>query len=417
MLFVDNLLCSQNLWSNINGKWYWTDDASCTAKNTFVNDEDTIWIPATEYYHTDMLFSVSTTLTCTLESDMDCNGMAGIIFRVTNVSNLYKYYHYGLNASSNSIQLSIIDQVNDKKELILNKNNVSLEFEITYTLKIDSNATLYTFYFDNIIVWSNISLNNYTLGGVGLKTQSQSTIYNYFSVDITTHAPTGAPTDEPSLLPTSNPTDEPTVPTIAPSDAPINKSLITTEGAQVVETKDLFQQLTSNTPMIVVLLILLLVILISLVVAFTHAQTNQLNHVSCFVACPSDSVRLHDYFTYLLQLWDFLTDVNVCYYIFGLYFQRENEYKSGENSAYLILGILSAAFLVVPMFSNIYLFARKMDSLLLTFAPYNKTAKDSYKSNYLIMVCLKHKFVFYTFVYHFVSWVFFFVCVSVWCFV
>ena len=395
-------MCNDYLWSSINGTWHWTDDASCTAKNTYDNDnnEDTIWMPSTEYYHTDMLFSVSTTLTCTIESDMNCNGMAGIIFRVTNTSNLYKYYYYGLNASSNSIEISIVDQISDKKESILTTNNVSLDFETTYTLKIDSNATLYNFYFDNIIVWSNISLYNYTTGGVGLKTQSQSTIYNYFSVDITTSNPTGAPTNAPSLSPTLNPTDEPTQPTITPSAAPINESTTQAslqEDAGLVETKDLFEQLTSNVAMIVVLLVLLLLILLSLLVAFIHAQTNQLNHVSCFVSCPSDSVRLHDYFTYLLQLWDFLTDVNVCYYIFGLYFrsESENENKSSENLAYLILAILSATFLVVPMFSNIYLFSRKMDSLLFTFAPYNKTAKDSYKSNYLIMVCLKHMFAFF----------------------
>ena len=85
----------------MNGKWKWTDDASCSVQNVQLNDENSVWLESTDYYHTEMTFTFSAALT--LESGY--NGMAGVLFRIQSIDDTdwYRYYYYGLNASSNSI--------------------------------------------------------------------------------------------------------------------------------------------------------------------------------------------------------------------------------------------------------------------------------------------------------------------------
>ena len=82
------------------------------------------------------------------------------------------------------------------------------------------------------------------------------------------------------------------------------------------------------------------------------------------------------------QLWDFFTDLNLCYCLFSYYSIYQND------TAYLYFGAICAFFIVFPMWCNVYVLTVTVNKELVAYAPHNERAQDKYNANFIaILIC------------------------------
>ena len=141
---------------------------------------------------------------------------------------------------------------------------------------------------------------------------------------------------------------------------------------------DLVTQIMSSTLSVILVASLVFITIISIVVAVIHGETRALDNACYFGYHTTDSVNWVSYIAFLLQLWDFFTDINFTYYLFAIFWDA-------NAGTYLLLGSMAFVFTCLPMICNMYLFGTKLEVLLRELAPYNEKAPESYKSNFVFM--------------------------------
>ena len=188
----ENLLCSQDLWNNVKGTWDWTDD--CQISNTNSGYGNIFWIGSRDGTAPNSIYDSteynSFVIRANLSLDSSGENNAGILFRtqsVSSTSNGGQSYIFAIYAARDPNEVKI-GLFNDGWTQLLRKDSdeeetLSIEYDTFYHLKIEAYKNLYNFYIDDDLIWSNVELDDYSLGSVGLRTYLQPATYTYFSIE------------------------------------------------------------------------------------------------------------------------------------------------------------------------------------------------------------------------------------------
>ena len=234
-----NLLCNTNPWNTIAGKINWDDDGdgvssncSCCIQFSYVNisgnsndslnwdDNSTVnivWVgspdgrrPNGDFSFTAFELSVELSIDNATQSNIsgsdsidsiDSMTSAGVLFRTQKLipseeSNdnqeppQLESYYVGLNPYTNEITIGKFNNNNSLTVLatsnysvIVNdtKKKLSIDYGKIQTIKIEANKNIYNIFLNDIVVFSNITMNDYSSGSIGLQSiNTQTTFYSVY---------------------------------------------------------------------------------------------------------------------------------------------------------------------------------------------------------------------------------------------
>lgn len=218
---VKNLLCVDDLWSEIKGKWTY-DDVKCTFENTDSDDGNVQWLGSDDGHTPDSNYDCDCfSMTVVLEIH-DGGENAGVMFRTGECHVSYNEgptYYVGLDPGSDEVVFRALD--NGVTELF-SRSMDEIYYGTEYTLTVTGCGDTYSVFLNGQGVLKDVSATDFSSGSIGLRTHVAPTMFHHVEFECmettsssptpqaTTYDPTTGPTVSPSPEPTVSPSPEPT---------------------------------------------------------------------------------------------------------------------------------------------------------------------------------------------------------------